>query len=557
MKNITREQLEELYINKNKTMTQTAEILNIDQSTVSKLIKKYNLDKPYEMKLESKRAACRDKYGVNNIMQLEEKKNKLRNTLLDRYGNYYPLERAKRIRETIISKYGSEGILNNPEAKEKYKQTCLAKYGVEHPTQSNIVKDKISKSIKERNKKRIENTLTKDFLFDNYIIKNKTIKQISDTYHINKTILLDKLNEYDIHKDSIILNEERIKFLEDSNLKKYGPKNITAFTKFLDIDIESEMIINDKTKFIEFVINNKGKTIQELAAMLKSSYSNIYFKINLYGLDNYVKKTTWTSKYIKEIADYIKSLGIDYNDNGAIDLYLPEYNIGINFNDSYCHSEEFKPNDYHQLRSLYYKERGIFVYDIYEYDWVNDNKREIIKNDLKHLLKKDECYINSDDCQLIEIDNGVKNMFLNKYHIKGKDKSTIKIGLMYKNELVSIMTFVKARLNNRYNWELSRYCTKDNLYIKNGYKKMFDYFVDNYLLEADTILYYLGIGIERPDILEELSFQYSHTTKPNYIWWYNNDIILSPNQCKNEARKNNYIKIFNSGNEVWAFKKIK
>ena len=41
-------------------------------------------------------------------------------------------------------------------------------------------------------------------------------------------------------------------------------------------------------------------------------------------------------------------------------------------------------------------------------------------------------------CEIIEIDTKCKNKFLNKYHIQGVDKSSVKLGAFYKGRLVAV-----------------------------------------------------------------------------------------------------------------------
>ena len=55
-----------------------------------------------------------------------------------------------------------------------------------------------------------------------------------------------------------------------------------------------------------------------------------------------------------------------------IDLYLPDYNIGVEVNGSYWHSVEQKPRDYHKQKSIVALENGIELLHWYEDDINND-----------------------------------------------------------------------------------------------------------------------------------------------------------------------------------------
>lgn len=71
-------------------------------------------------------------YGVDNISQLEEIKNKKKNKSLEKYGTEYVFqadEVKEKIIQTNLSKYGTSTPLQNDEIKEKAKKTIEEKYG--------------------------------------------------------------------------------------------------------------------------------------------------------------------------------------------------------------------------------------------------------------------------------------------------------------------------------------------------------------------------------------------------------------------------------------------
>jgi hypothetical protein len=69
------------------------------------------------------------------------------------------------------------------------------------------------------------------------------------------------------------------------------------------------------------------------------------------------------------------------------------------------------------------------------------NKQEIIKAKLKALFGIEQTKIYARKCIIKEISTELKNDFLNQFHIQGEDKSKIKLGLFYQDELVAVMTF--------------------------------------------------------------------------------------------------------------------
>ena len=89
-----------------------------------------------EKKLQTKQS-CLEKYGVENISQSQEIRNKVKQTCLERYGveNISQSQEIRnKVKQTCLEKYGVEHPFQSQEAQNKYKQTCLERYGTEHFT---------------------------------------------------------------------------------------------------------------------------------------------------------------------------------------------------------------------------------------------------------------------------------------------------------------------------------------------------------------------------------------------------------------------------------------
>jgi len=69
-------------------------------------------------------------YGVPNIFQTKEVKEKEKQTKKDRYGDENYNNQAKK-QQTNLERYGDKNYNN----REKYKETCLEEYGIENTTQ--------------------------------------------------------------------------------------------------------------------------------------------------------------------------------------------------------------------------------------------------------------------------------------------------------------------------------------------------------------------------------------------------------------------------------------
>ena len=105
-----------------------------------------------------------------------------------------------------------------------------------------------------------------------------------------------------------------------------------------------------------------------------------------------------------------------------------------------------------------------------------------------------------------EISSKDKNEFLNKYHIQGEDKSKVKLGLFYQDELVAVMSFGKPRFNKNYEWELIRYATSKH--VIGGAGKLLKYFERIY--KPKSIITYADRRFSQGNMYFQLGFKLNH-----------------------------------------------
>lgn len=85
------------------------------------------------------------KYGVENVFQSNEIKEKLIQTNISKYGTPSPNQNElirQKTKNTCLEKYGVENPLKSQDIKMKIEKTCIEKYGVNNPLKSNIVREK-------------------------------------------------------------------------------------------------------------------------------------------------------------------------------------------------------------------------------------------------------------------------------------------------------------------------------------------------------------------------------------------------------------------------------
>jgi len=244
------------------------------------------------------------------------------------------------------------------------------------------------------------------------------------------------------------------------------------------------------------------------------------------------KKTSGTSKGEEELQEFTN--GIKYRDKLEIDCLID--NIGFEFNGLYWHSDKFKRNDYHLFKTNYFREKGIQIYHIFEDEW--RDKKDIVKSIINTKLNKFDKIIYGRKTVIKLVNNKTAGLFQDENHIQGKTSASVKIGLYYEDELVSLMTFSKPRFDKKYQWELIRFVNRKNTKIIGGASKLFKYFIKEY--NPNSILSYSDIRLFDGGLYEVLGFKLTHQTPPNFFYFKNGNRYHRMN-----FQKQNLERIFN------------
>lgn len=251
-----------------------------------------------------------------------------------------------------------------------------------------------------------------------------------------------------------------------------------------------------------------------------------------------------------KIEGFIKSLGFSVihprfhidNRNLEIDIFIPEKNIGIEYNGSFWHKT--LPNDsivknkkFHLHKYSFCKKLGIHLVTIFDVDWFNhsDKVKQFLHNILLGMgtLYARKCFIK-------QIDYREANTMYDKYHLLGKTTvQSISYGLFYNNELVSCMSFQKGRYkeNKESVWCLTRFVTKSGLTVVGGASKLLKQFEKEFnpslLISFSDNDYFSG------GVYEKLGFENKgYTSTPRYFWFFHNkEIKREQCQLKKLAKK--------------------
>lgn len=386
---------------------------------------------------------------------------------------------------------------------KKAMDTCMARYGSATPLQNSDILQKTRNTTKERYG--VYN------VFNSSDIQNK----------IKNTIL----NKYGV-SSVLVLEENRKKAL--SKIKsKYGVKS------FMQSHITNKDIWLDDLKFKNFIIsgNNAEKwTTKDLSTFFNISVSTVQVRVGKLNLWDYIDLNS--SQGEKELSEFITGLGFTVTkykkNNIEFDIFIKEKNIAFEFNGTYWHSTDVRPDyKYHIKKSKAAEHLGIFLYHVFEYEWYT--KRDRIKNQIRNLLGVNAEKIYARNCLIYEVSKHDSADFLDNNHIQGDAHAKVRLGLFYNGKLVSLMTFGKSRFNKEFDWELVRFCSKAGTNVLGGASKLFKYFVRTY--KPKSIISYSDIARTKGTLYAKLGFNTESFSDPNYVWVCHNK-VYSRYQCQ-------------------------
>lgn len=205
-------------------------------------------------------------------------------------------------------------------------------------------------------------------------------------------------------------------------------------------------------------------------------------------------------------------------DGNELDIYIPDHNLAIECNGIYWHSQ--KEPKYHFNKWKQCQEHGIQLLTIWEDQIINEP--EIIKNIVLSKLGIYEHSIGARECTIKETSNSEAQQFLLMYHLQGPASGSIRLGLYYGDELVSLMVFGKKRRAlgnkdmNEMEYELTRFCTKSRYQVVGGAQRLLTHFCKDH--SGCTIISFASHDISNGNLYEKLGFELISIAPTSY--WY-------------------------------------
>lgn len=235
------------------------------------------------------------------------------------------------------------------------------------------------------------------------------------------------------------------------------------------------------------------------------------------------------TKYSKaeiEIKEFIERYGFHCASNRTllngkeIDIFIPDKNLGIEYNGNKWHTEWFGKKDryYHLNKMKECKNKGVNLISIFEDEY--EYHKDIVLNKIIHLLDIKGLTVSkiyARKCEIKEINSNEAKVFLEKFHIQGYCRSTVFIGAFYDNKLIAVMSFLRYP---GLSWELNRFASDYNYICCGVGGKLFRYFIVHYnYTEIKSFADRRWTINENDNLYTKLGFKFSGFTSPNYTYF--------------------------------------
>jgi len=381
--------LEEMYVIQNKTLKEIADEVDSSITVISKYVKKFELKRSEggarevdQTRISKLRETFKDKYGVENAMQVEVFRKKQENSLFENHGVSSPLKSDKikeTFRKTSLERYGVEHASMSEQAILKQRETMLKKYGVEYSMQNPDSK----KKAEETNIERYGGT--RPAMSKEIAAKSKKIYAENNGVNYNGEFY------------------SKVEFAKKFNVSLYW--------------------------FGHWIRNNPKYTDESISAFISNfifSKTNIETAIeNSFGIKKWDKKVEGTTRDILN--------------------YRPDFKINdvtyLNTDGLYWHSSKvIAERDYHFSMREKYESLGLRIFQ-FRSDEI-ETKIDIIKSIVENSIGETKNKVHGRKTKVEVIDSSAASAFYERTHLMGRGSGKYKnICLKYNEKIVTCMSY--------------------------------------------------------------------------------------------------------------------
>jgi very-short-patch-repair endonuclease len=295
--------------------------------------------------------------------------------------------------------------------RERTKETSIKKYGVEHPSQSEVVKNKAKQTNVER-------------------------------YGVESPSKLEAVKEKSIK----------------TCLKKYGVPHHTMTQEYKDRTSQRA-----SSKF-------NGKTSKEWAKELQISRSYFNILVREFGIEHALSHEKTVSSIELAVRNILLELGVVFETqfkvkNRIADFFIPEHDLIIEADGHYWHSDAVNDDKmYHFKKRQLYVDSGFSPLFFREGEIVN--KTNIVRSIISNRIGRSE-KIFARKCSLVSLDRKTRKHFFEENHLMGGGSGKA-FALESGGKVVAAMQYT----NKSGCVDISRFCSAVNTQVVGGFSKL-------------------------------------------------------------------------------------
>lgn len=502
-----------------KHVSQSPEIRKkIEQTSLDKYGAKCSAQGP-EIKDKIKKTNL-EKFGFERPTQSEEIKRKVRQTNLERFGFECSLQNPevkKKAKQSLLERFGFECSLQSPQIQEKSKQTNLNKYGVEFSAQSPEVQEKVKR------------TNLKRYGFESPLQSLEVKEKIKQT-NLERLGFESPLQSPQIQKKS-----------KQTNLNKYG----------VEFSAQSQEV---KEKIKQTNLNKYGFkcSLQDPEVKERALYTRI------------ANGTLHKSHQEQELLEYCKTLDPETRSTVVylkdkqfqIDILLPKFNVAIEYNGMFWHSEGNKLHykNKHLDKTLACQEKGCRLIHIWETEWLS--KPQVVKNYLRSVMGIFDKRVPARKCSIKEVPKEQAKTFLNQNHLQGSCPFNTALGLYHEGILVGIAALGTHHRSGELN-VAKRFAFAQGVQVVGGISKLSKALLN--LVEGGSIITWADRRLGAYGVYANSGWVLEEVLKPDYFYWSEVDRKVVSKQHylqtkkkyglneREAAAKNRHLKIWDCG----------
>jgi len=299
-----------------------------------------------------------------------------------------------------------------------------------------------------------------------------------------------------------------------------------------------------------------------------------YIKKGIQSCSKCSSSTAMGSKGQLEIADYLKSLGVEvhleaYFEGSKLrwDIVCPSAKLAIEYDGLKWHSSEYVKNPNKMKHKADYVESlGYRQLNIWEDEWTG--KTDIVKSLLRKAVGIRETTIGARSCKVAVITQEDAKTFLNSNHIQGYAANCENLGLVYRGELIAVLSSRRkaegrAGKTSNAHLEVARYATK--ISVKGGFSRLL-----RHALSPETVVVYTFSDnrLFTGDMYKLAGFTKAYDLRPDYQYTRNGVRyskrglqksafvpVAGLNTEKELAAHYGYYQLYDRGKKKWVLRK--